>query len=125
MAQDRIKINGIDIWQPDKGLQHAWETTYTEDSTRTQAENARFTPLFTVEQESYSATNIPVDKATEIIRQIIRGTNFTLHYYSLYYGKWRDDIFYVGEGDCTIGDLSENEEYLESLSFNMTGVNPI
>lgn len=47
MAQDRMRINGEDIWQPDEGLQYNTETTYTEDSTRVMTGAAHFTPLFT------------------------------------------------------------------------------
>lgn len=126
MAQDRIKINGIDIFQPDsKELGYSFETTYSEDSTRTQDGVGHFTPLFTVEQLSYSASNVPVAKATEILQQVAKGGNFTLHYYSVYYGKWMDGTFYVGKGNSNFNSLVLYDETIESLSFNMTGVNPI
>lgn len=123
--QEKIKINGIEIWQPDENLQNSFETTYTEDSTRLQTGEANFVPMFTVEQFSYTATNIPVAEASLILQQVIKGEPFTLHYYSVYYGRWRDDTFRVGQGQFSIGTLKENEECLESLSFNMTGDNPI
>lgn len=124
MAQDRIKIDGNEIWQPDKDLSHNFATTYSEDSTRTQDGAGHFTPLFTIQQEGYSATHIPVEEASKILKLVI-GRNFTLHYFSPYEGKWIDGTFYVGQGDCTIGTLEEGEEHLSSLSFNMTGVAPI
>ena len=34
--QDVFKINGIVVAQPDEELGYSWETTYTDDSTRTQ-----------------------------------------------------------------------------------------
>lgn len=69
---------------------------------------------------------IPAAEATKILKIIAKGKPFTLHHYSLYYGAWRDDKFYVGKsGNLTIGELSEDEKYLSELSFNMTGVNPI
>lgn len=125
MAQEKIRINGVDIWQPDSGLQHNFETTYSEDSTRVQSGEGHFTPLFTVEQMGYSASHIPVSEASRIIRMVIRGEPFNLHYYSLYYGSWRDGSFYVGKGQYSIGSLEDSGEYLDSLSFNMTGVNPL
>ncbi len=125
MAQERIKINGIEIYQPDSGLQHSFDTTYSDDTARVQSGVLHLTPLFTVEQETYTATNIPAREAIKILQQIIKGEQFTLHYYSLFYAKWRDDTFYVGKGQYTIGELTEGNEYLESLTFNMTGVNPI
>lgn len=123
--QEKIKINGIDIFQPDQGLQSNFETTYSSDSTRVQSGVMHATPYFTVEQFTYSATDIPAKDASVILQQIIKGEPFTLHYYSLYYGTWRDDIFRVGKGQFAIGSLSEDNERLESLSFNMTGDNPI
>lgn len=123
--QDTIKINGIQIYQPDEGLQSSFETTYSSDSGRVQSGVMHATPLFTVEQFSYSATDVPIDDVKVILQQIIKGNPFTLHYFSPYYGRWRDDAFRVGKGSLSIGSLKEGEEKLTSLSFNMTGDNPI
>lgn len=123
--QDTIKINGIEIFQPDEGLQSSFETTYSSDSSRVQSGVMHATPLFTVEQFSYSATDIPIEEAKKIIQMVIKGEPFTLHYFSTYYGVWRDGTFRVGKGQYSIGTLKQNEETLESLSFNMTGDNPL
>lgn len=123
--QDKIRINDIEIFQPDEGLKSSFETTYSEDSTRLQSGEANFVPLFTVEQFSYSASYIPVADASVILQQIIKGEAFKLHYFSPYYGKWRDGMFRVGQGQFSIGTVEENGEKLSSLSFNMTGENPI
>ena len=123
--QDTIKINGVEIYQPDQNLSYDFETTYTNDSGRVQTGDGYFTPMFTVEQLEYKATDIPQAEATKILQMVARGNNFTLHYFSLFYGGWRDGTFFVGKGDMSIGSLEEGNEVLESLSFNMTGVNPI
>lgn len=123
--QDTIKINGIEIYQPDEGLQASFETTYTADSARVQSGVMHATPMFTVEQFSYTATDIPIKDAKFIIQQIIKGNSFKLHYFSPYYGIWRDDMFRVGKGQYAIGTLKADEEKLSSLSFNMTGDNPL
>lgn len=123
--QDKIRINDIEIFQPDEGLKSSFETTYSEDSTRLQTGEANFTPLFTVEQYSYSATDIPIADASIIIQQVMTGEAFKLHYFSTYHGKWRDAMFRVGQGQYSIGTLEENGERLSSLSFNMTGESPI
>lgn len=125
MAQDRIRINNTDIWQPDEELAYDFETTYTSDSTRAQTGVGYFTPIFTVEQLGYTATNIPQKEATKILQMIDRGNYFTLHYFSMHYGMWRDDTFYVGKGSMSIKTLKSGVERLKTLSFNMTGVNPI
>lgn len=123
--QDKIRINGIEIFQPDEGLKNSFETTYSEDSTRLQNGEANFVPLFTVEQFSYSATDIPVADASVILQQVIKGEKFELHYFSPYYGTWRDGMFRVGQGQFSIGTVEEDEERLSSLSFNMTGEKPL
>ena len=123
--QDTIKINDIEIFQPDEGLKSSFETTYSEDSTRLQSGEANFVPLFTVEQFSYSATSVPVKEASVILQQIIKGKAFKLHYFSPYYGTWRDGMFRVGQGQFTIGTIEENGETISSLTFNMTGDNPL
>jgi hypothetical protein len=125
MEQERMMMNGEDVHQPDENLKYGFETKYSEDSGRVQSGDAHLTPLFTVEQLGYSATNIPQAEATKIVRMICTGRPFTLHYFSLYYGTWRDDKFYVGKGEYTIGSLKKGEEYVESLSFNMTGKSPL
>ncbi len=125
MAQDTIKINGQEIYQPDENLAYDFETTYTEDSGRVQTGTGYFIPLFTVEQLNYTATDVPQAEATKILQMIDSGHEFTLHYFSMHYGRWRDGRFYVGKGDLSIGTLEDGEETLQSLSFNMTGVDPI
>lgn len=125
MAQEKITINGVEIRQPDEGLGYDFETTYTEDSTRVQSGQLHITPLFTVEAFSYSATWLTADEMKTILRQVAKGSSFTLRYFSPYYGAWRSDNFYVGKGSLSIGRLITDEERFESLSFNMIGVNPI
>lgn len=123
--QDSIKMNGKEIYQPDEGLGYSFESTYTEDSTRLQTGALNAVPMFTVEQFSYQATDVPIDKATEILQIIAKGYPFTLHYFSVYYGVWRDGTFRVGKGSLAIGSLEENNTKLSSLSFNLTGDEPL
>lgn len=123
--QDYIKLNGTVIVQPDEGLSYDFETTYTEDSTRTMSGRAYATAMFTVESFGYTATWVPAKEMTKILQIVAKGRPFTLHYFSPYYGKWRDDEFYVGKGSLSIGRLNAAEEIFENLSFNMIGVNPV
>lgn len=121
----KFKINGTTIYQPDKDMSYNYQTTYSEGSKRNQFGKALLTPLFTVEQYGYKATNIPVEEASKIIKAIIKGKPFTLYHWSLYHLSWRSDSFYVGKGQCTIGEISDDRKYLSELSFNMEGVNPL
>lgn len=123
--QEKYMIDDVEIYQPDEGLQASFETTYSSDSGRVQSGVMHATPLFTVEQFGYVATDIPVKDATIIIQKIVKGLPFKLHYFSPYYGMWRDDMFRVGKGQYSIGNLEEGAERYQSLSFNMTGENPL
>lgn len=125
MAQDKVKINDIEIKQPDQGLGYEFETTYTEDSVRVQSGVLHLTPMFTVESFSYEASNLTAAEMSKILQLVSTGKRFKLHYRSPYYGKWRDDYFYVGKGSVNIGSWKEDKERYENLSFNMIGVNPI
>lgn len=125
MAQDRLKINGVEVKQPDTGLGYEFETTYSEDSGRVQNGVLFITPLFTVEAFSYSATDLTEAEMSQILQIVATGSKFTLHYRSPYYGGWRDGEFYVGKGSLSIGSWKENEERYDSLSFNMIGANPL
>ena len=126
MAQEKILFNGIAIKQPDSGdLESSFETTYTEDSGRPINGVLHITPLFTVESYSYSATNLTLQEMTQILKIIAKGNVFNMRYMSTYYGKWRTDRFYVGKGKFKIGSWKADEERYDSLTFNITGVNPI
>ena len=123
--QERMTMNGIEIWQPDTGLKYSTETTFTQGSFRAMNGIGYFDPLFTVEQLGYVATNVPQPEVTKILQIIDNAKKFTLHYFSMHYGKWKDGIFHVGQGNYDVGSWKVGEEYVKSLSFNMTGVYPL
>lgn len=125
MASNRIMINNQVIKQPDEGLGYNFETTYTEDSGRVMSGAAHVTPLFTVEQFSYSATNLTITEMSRILQLIAKGRKFTMFYPSPYYGAWREDTFYVGRGSLEIGTWNDETQLFSSLSFNIVGVNPL
>lgn len=125
MAQNYITINGVKIRQPDEGLGYDWETTYSEDSKRTQRGKLTTSRLYTVESFSYEATNVTAEEMKTLLQLLLKGEFFTLHYWSPYYGQWRDDQFYVGRGGIAVSRLNEAEECYESVSFNMIGRNPV
>lgn len=125
MEQEYIRMNGVVIRQPDEGLGYDFETTYTEDTKRSQSGALHASPMFTVEAFSYEASFLTFAEVAQILGIVAKGGTFTLRYPSLYYGEWRDDKFYVGKGSLKIGRINTNEETVDSLSFNMVGVNPI
>ena len=91
-----IQNEWASIYQPDKDMGYNLETTYSEGSNRTQFGKALLTPLFTVEQYSYEASNVPVVEANKILKIIAKGKTFNLYHWSLYHMAWRTDPFYVG-----------------------------
>lgn len=130
MAQDKIKMgtttsNLVEIRAPDIGLGYDFETTYTEDTSRLQNGILYLRPMFTVEALSYTATNVSKSEMTKILSYIAKGNAFYLHYFSPYAGTWVTNPFYVGKGSMTIGSYDENKELFSSLSFQMTGVDPL
>lgn len=127
MAQNYIQMGTLEtntqkIWQPDEGLGVDFETKYTEDTDRLTNGDLYLQPMFTNEALSYEASLIPVAEAAKILQYIIKGNKFWLHYFSVPDNKWLTKPFYVGKGNLTIGRLTENGEYLEKLSFQMTGI---
>lgn len=132
MAQEYIKIrkSPSDEWlvlpQPDSGaLTYDFETTYTEDSGRTQTGAAVVSPLFTVEALGYSRAAVSKTMLSQILKIIAKGQQFQLYYFSAYYGAWCQAWFYVGKGQLNIGRLNEDKELFTSLDFNMVSVNPL
>lgn len=124
MAQNKIKINGVEIWQPDEELDWNYETTYTEDSGNTQDGVGHITPMFTKESFKYVAKFIPASKATEILKMIV-GKQFNLYAYNPYFNKWMTMRCYVGKGSLKIKTVKNNDETMKSLSFNMVDLVPL
>lgn len=121
---DKYTLNGVTIRQPDSGMGYSIETTYTQDSTRVQSGKLYASRMYTVESLSYKATGLSAAEMKTILQIIAKGESYTLHYFSPYYGAWRDGTFYTGKGSLDIGCVSGNGRY-DSVSFNMVGVNPL
>lgn len=124
MAQKRIKINDVEIWQPDEELDWNFEETYTQDSGRTQDGVNHITPMFTTQSFGYRAKEIPAAECAKIL-QMIRGNNFKLYAFSPYYGEWKTMTCSVGKGSLKQKTLIKDGERMSSLSFNMVDKNPL
>lgn len=124
MAQERYKIDGVDIWQPDRDLAWDFETTYTADTTRTIQGNMIATPLFSVESYAYAASHVPVAECAKLLKLIL-AREFELYAFSPYEGAWGTRRCYVGKGSLSVGSLEDNGEYISSVSFNMIPLAPL
>lgn len=132
MAQQKIKFakigssDWVTIAQPDEGLTFDWETTYSDDSGRAQTGENYVKPRFTVEAYGYTNTQgLTVKEVSEILKFIVKGKKFKMWHFSPYYGEWRSDEFYVGQGSIDLKSLKIDSEKYDELSFQITGVKPI
>ena len=126
MAQNIFMINDdVNTVQPKKGLKYDFETTYSEDTVRVQSGEIYITPLFTVESYGYEADDLTAEQMKSMLQKVAKGQPFKAHYFSAYYGTWRDDYFYVGKGSLNVGSWQQSRERFEKLTFNMIGVNPL
>lgn len=124
MAQEKYKINGVEIWQPDQDLIWSFETTYTPDSTRTRNGEGHFTEMFTTESFAYQASHVPIAEWTKISKMVV-GKKFDLYAFNPHFGKWMTHRCYIGKGTLNIGTLEEDYEKYSSISFNMVDIKPL
>lgn len=124
MTQDRITFNGITIKQPTK-FDPNFASTSSEDSGNTINGTMHNTVLFTKESFDAEFSDLTLEEMSLILRQVVGKNQFTMHYLSPYYGKWRDDYFYVAEGSMETGSWKADEERWDKLSFSVVGVNKI
>ena len=124
MAQEKVKINGVEIFQPDEDLAWDFETTYTPDSNRAQNGIGHFTEMFTVQSFGYTASHVPVAEWSKISQMIV-GRKFDLYCWNPHFGRWMTHRCNVGKGSLKIKSLEEGREKYSSISFNMTDIKPL
>lgn len=127
MAQDRISVDGWSTVQPTK-FQFQFQTTSSEDSGRPMSGKAHISPLFTVEAYDVEYEDLTPAQTSALLKKIVQKPSkpyFSLHYFSPYYGEWRTDQFYVGEGSLDVRTLKEGEEMISSISCSFVGRNKL
>lgn len=123
--QDYIKINGITILQPDEdGYTANLSTTSTEDSDRDMSLVMHNTPIGTVESYSLKWTDIKAADMALILSQVLNKPSFTMHYFDILTGGWRDGTFYATTFNSPCKTIEDGVEAWDELSFNAIGVNP-
>jgi hypothetical protein len=123
MAQNRISINGYDEVQP-TAFDYSWETTSTEDSGRTMSGKMYDTPMFTVEAFEVAYEDLTIAQCSTILKRIVKKPKspyINVHYFSPYYGAWRDGVFGVSQGSVKIQTLERKGERISDLSFRIVG----
>ena len=124
MAQQKIKFNDIVIKQP-VTFKRSKETTFAEDSNRDMTGVLHAKPKFTVEAFNMEWKHLSLSEMSTILQIVDLGETFQMTYLSPYYGTWRTDTFYVGEGSEDCGCIEESGEFYDSLTFNAICVNPL
>jgi hypothetical protein len=125
--QDRIKIDGWDAAQPSE-YKYSVETTSTEDSGRVMSGTQYDTPMFTVEAFDVVYKNLSAKTCSELLKRIVKKPGkpyFTLHYFSPYYGVWRNAQFGVSQGTLNIQSLEKGDENVSEVSCRFVGRYPL
>lgn len=127
MSQQKISVNGWNAVQP-VTFDYQFQTTSTEDSGRPMSGNASISPLFTVEAFDVVYEDLTIAQTSALLHHIVQKPSspyFSLHYFSPYYGTWRTDQFYVGEGSLKVRTLKEGEELIGEISCSFVGRNKL
>lgn len=127
MAQNRIAVDGWSTVQPTK-FDYNFQTTSSEDSGRVMSGRANISPLFTVEAFDVTYEDLTPAQASALLKKIVQRPSkpyFSLYYFSPYYGNWRTDQFYVGEGSLNVRTLKEGEEMMAQISCSFVGRNKL
>lgn len=121
---DVFTIEDTNIEQPTTyGVSFA--TTYTDDSDRTQDLVMHNTPMGTIGSYEMGWEYLKTSEASKILRLVLNKSQFKVHYYDLFTDSWKNAYFYASNFEMTPLTLEENYKYIDSLSFNIIGVNPI
>ena len=121
--QNRVTIDGWSAKQPNE-FTWRFETTSTEDSGRSMSGFAMITPLFTVEAFEIEYTGLTIAQAKTLLLAIVQRPKkpyFTMHYFSPYFGVWRNAQFYVGDGTLEVRTLRDGNEIMQTISFSAVG----
>lgn len=127
MAQKRIAVDGWNAVQP-TSFDYNFQTTSSEDSGRVMSGRANISPLFTVEAFDVTYEDLTPAQASALLKKIVQRPSkpyFSLYYYSPYYGNWRTDQFYVGEGSLKVRTLKDGEEMMAQISCSFVGRNKL
>lgn len=127
MAQKRIAVDGWNAVQP-MTFDYNFQTTSSEDSGRVMSGRANISPLFTVEAFDVTYEDLTPAQASALLKKIVQRPSkpyFSLYYYSPYYGNWRTDEFYVGEGSLKVKTLKDGEEMMSQISCSFVGRNKL
>ena len=123
--QDYIKFNGVKVKHPDEdGYTAILATTSTDDSDRDMGLVMHNTPIGTVEGYDLKWKYLTAQETAQILGQVLNRPEFTVHYFDIITGKWKDGRFYASNFNSPCKTLKEGKECWKDLSFNIRGIDP-
>lgn len=126
MAQKHLIFGDYTAPDPDEdGYVPAFATTSTENSGRTQRGNMINTPMFTVVAYNLKWTDLKASVASSIIKQVLGKASFRFYHFDIITCTWKWGDFYVANIDPPFYRLSDGEERVSELSFQVTAINPV
>lgn len=126
MAQEQLKFNGIVMpWPDEDGYTVDISTTSTDDSDRTQDLVMHNTPIGSVGSYGLKWSDLTKEEVASILNQVLDRPSFLAHYFDVKTAAWKDAYFYATTFHITPIDLSDKNERIEELSFNIIGIRPI
>ena len=125
--QQHLKFGTYTAPEPDKdgGYTLALATTSSSNSGRSLKGNMKNVPLFTVEAYDLKWTYLSAAAFAQILQQVVGKAEFDFYHYNIYRARWETGKFYAANYNSPIISLVEGEEYVDELSFQVTGVNPL
>lgn len=125
MAQNKYSFNGyIPNRQPIK-VTPQLATTSTEESGRVQTGLMYNTTMFTVIAYDIEFGKIDGEDLAGILSAIVGKPSFAFHHFNVFKNRWETSQFYAANIDCSELKVKDGKEFVESLSFQVTAINPI
>lgn len=126
MAQQHLKFDDLELPEVDEdGYQPEFAVTSSSNSTRTMRGVMKNSALFTVEAYNLKWTDISASMVSKILQKIMGKNEFDFYHFNVYKAKWETGKFYVANISAPFYDLTDGEEKVSELSFQVTGINPV
>lgn len=122
--QRKIKVNNIEIKQPDK-CDPVLTTTSTDDSDRKMDLVMQNTPIGTIYGYDMEWSNLTLSQCSIILKNMVNKASFKMYHLSPYHGEWRTDDFYASNYDVGASTFEDGVELWSSLTINVRGINPL
>lgn len=126
MAQQYLEFNTYQAPPTDEdGYSPAFAVTSTAYSGRVMRGSMINVVMFTVEAYNLKWTDISAKDVSNILKQCLGKKSFSFHHFNVYESKWETSDFYVSNINAPMYNLTEGDERVNELSFQVTAINPL